>query len=525
MSDDVTPPATPDDDVRPVRRALLSVFDKSGVVELARDLVALDVELVSTGSTARMLRDAEVPVLEVADVTGSPEVMGGRVKTLHPRIHGGILVDRDVPGHLEDLHRIGGAPIDLVVVNLYPFADTVASGATDAEIVEMIDVGGPTMIRAAAKNLAHVGVVVDPSEYGLLVRHLKRHGGLTASARRELATKAFSHTATYDAAVANWFHRDEPWPRWTHLTLTRSGEPLRYGENPHQEAAFYVDRLNPDSGLGGAEQLHGRPLSYNNYIDTDAAFAMAADFDEPCVAIVKHTNPAGLAVADTLEAAYGRALAGDPVSAFGGIVAVNRTLDAATARRIVEVFTEVVLAPQVDEDALEILRERKNLRVLRLPGFGRPTRIRLLRSVDGGVLVQDGDVAPERVEEWRVATTARPDDATMADLRFAWTAAKHVKSNAIVLARDRAVVGIGAGQMSRVDAVRLAVEKSDGRHQGAVLASDAFFPFRDGPDEAAKAGVAAIAQPGGSVRDDEVVAAADEHGIAMVLTGRRHFRH
>jgi len=510
-------------DVQPVRRAVVSVFDKTGVEDLARGLHEAGVEIVSTGSTARAVAAAGVPVVEVADVTGFPECLDGRVKTLHPRVHAGILADRSKPDHLAQLADLEVDPVDLVVVNLYPFAETVARGASDAEVVEMIDIGGPTMVRAAAKNHAAVAVVTSPDDYATVLDELAEHGGTTRATRTALARRAFQHTAAYDAAVASWFQRDQELPATLHLTLERRGEPLRYGENPHQQAGFYVD--GSGRGLGVAEQLHGKELSYNNLLDTDAAWAMAVDLDEPCVAIIKHTNPAGYAVRGTLEDAYVAALAGDPVSAFGGIVAANRPVDVATARRIVEVFTEVVIAPGYDADALEVLRGKKNLRILRMPDASRAEGSRVLRSIDGGVLVQDGDVGAEPYDQWRVATEASPDEATMADLRFAWTVARHTKSNAIVLVRDRAVVGVGAGQMSRVDAVRLAVEKADGRHVGAVLASDAFFPFRDGPDAAADAGVVAMVQPGGSVRDDEVVAAADEHGIAMVMTGRRHFRH
>lgn len=513
-------------DVLPIRRALISVYDKTGIEELARGLHEHGVELLSTGSTAARIADAGVPVTPVSEVTGFPECLDGRVKTLHPSIHAGILADRRVPEHMAQLDELGIEPIDLVVANLYPFADTVASGASDDEIVEMIDIGGPTMVRAAAKNHASVGVVVAPSNYGAVLTHLAEDGGLTADGRRHLAAAAFAHTAGYDAAVANWFHRDEGFPRWLSMQMRRQ-QSLRYGENPHQHAAFYVhgQAAAAGAGLGAAEQLHGKELSYNNIVDVDAAWAMAIDLDQPCVAIIKHTNPAGYAVGQTLEVAYQRALAGDPVSAFGGIVAANRPIDAATAAHVVEVFTEVVIAPGFDDDALEILRTKRNLRLLRMPHAERPGGGWDLRSVAGGLLVQSSDVGDEPTGDWEVATAAQPDDGVLADLRFAWTVAKHVKSNAIVLVKDLAVVGVGAGQMSRVDSVRLAVEKSNGRHEGAVLASDAFFPFRDGPDAAAAAGIVAIVQPGGSVRDDEVVAAADEHGVAMVMTGRRHFRH
>jgi phosphoribosylaminoimidazolecarboxamide formyltransferase/IMP cyclohydrolase len=511
-------------DVTPVRRALVSVYDKTGVVDLARALAARDVEIVSTGSTAQRIREADIPVTYVADVTGFPECLDGRVKTLHPKVHAGLLADRAKDHHMEELRNLGVEPIDLVVGNLYPFADAVASGAPDHEIIEMIDIGGPTMVRAAAKNFWSIGVVVSPADYDEVVAALAAHDGLPEPLRRRLATAAFDHVAAYDAAIANWFHRDEDHPGALHLSLTRSGEPLRYGENPHQGAALYVDTADPEAGLGGATQLHGKALSYNNLVDTDAAWRMACDFTRPCVAIIKHTNPAGLAVADDLVTAHERSLAGDPVSAFGGIVAANRQIDGATAAKIVEVFTEVVIAPGYTDDALATLTTKKNLRILEAP-VEDVTAERTLRTIDGGMLVQDGDVGPEPFEDWEVVTRAQPDEGMLADLRFAWMAAKHVKSNAIVLVRDEAIVGAGAGQMSRVDAVRLAVEKSGDRHTGAVLASDAFFPFRDGPDAAAEAGVRAIVQPGGSIRDDEVVAAADEHGLVMVLTGRRHFLH
>lgn len=506
----------------PVRRALISCFDKSGVAELAAALHERDVTLVSTGSTAATVRDAGVPVTEVADVTGFPECLDGRVKTLHPRVHAGILADRTDPAHVAELEELDVATIDLVAVNLYPFTDTVAAGAGEDDVVEMIDIGGPTMIRAAAKNHGSVVVLVDPDDYGRVLAELDEHGGVTAATRRELAAKAFRHTAAYDAAVATWFQRDEALPTQLSLALPRRAA-LRYGENPHQRAALYT--YGVDIGLAAAEQLHGKELSYNNLLDTDAAWGMAVDLDDPAVAIIKHTNPAGYATGEDLPTAYARALEGDPVSAFGGIVAANRPLDRATAERIAEVFTEVVIAPGYDDDALEVLQSKKNLRILQMPDAQRPRGGWQLRSVAGGLLVQDLDVGEEPWGDWEVVTQARPDEQMLADLRFAWTACKHTKSNAIVLAKHGQVVGVGAGQMSRVDSVRLAVERSGERHVGAVLASDAFFPFRDGPDAAAAAGVAALVQPGGSVRDDEVIAAADEHGLVMVLTGRRHFRH
>ncbi len=510
-------------DVRTIQRALVSVYDKSGLEELAVALRDAGVAIVSTGSTAKVVADAGIEVTEVSTVTGFPEIMGGRVKTLHPGIHAGILADRSKEEHLAALEHHGIAEIDLVVVNLYPFASTVADPDVDAaQAVEMIDIGGPAMVRAAAKNHGSVAVVVSPQDYPELIAQLKEHGGLTLDARRRLAARAFAHTAAYDAAVASWFTRDEAFPD-SYLQPYRKAQGLRYGENPHQRAAYYTEA---DAwGLGSARQLHGKELSYNNLLDTDAAWGMVCDFSDPCVAIIKHTNPAGLAVAETLAAAYPKALAGDPVSAFGGIVAANQPVDAETARSIVEVFTEVVVAPGFDDEALDVLKTKANLRILAVERPQPPASPAVVRTVSGGLLVQDADVAAEEYDAWRVATTVQPDEGTLAELRFAWQACKHVKSNAIVLTNDRAIVGVGAGQMSRVDSVRLAVEKSAGRSAGAVLASDAFFPFRDGPDAALEAGVRAIVQPGGSVRDEEVVAACEERGVPLVLTGRRHFRH
>jgi len=519
--------AAPTPDVVAVRRALVSCFDKSGLVELGRALAERGVELVSTGSTAATLAGAGIAVTEVTAVTGFPECLDGRVKTLHPAVHAGVLADRRRPAHLEELAALGIAPFDLVVVNLYPFERTVAAGAADDDVVEMIDVGGPTMVRAAAKNHAAVTVVVDPADYAVVLDELDRHGGTTLGTRRRLATTAFRHTAAYDVAIASWFGRDEDPPAWLGIAVERDSV-LRYGENPHQAAALYRPPALVGAGVAGvasARRIGGKELSHNNLLDADAAWGMVVDLDEPAVVIVKHTNPAGLATAGDVTTAYERALEGDPVSAFGGIVATNRPLDGGTARRIIEVFTEVVVAPAFDDEALAVLATRPNLRVLQVPDAARPSGGRVLRSIGGGLLLQAADDGPEPFDRWRVVTRAVPDEGTLADLRLAWIAAKHTKSNAIVLARDGRVVGVGAGQMSRVDSVRLAVERSGGRHEGSVLASDAFFPFRDGPDAAAAAGVRAIVQPGGSVRDEEVVAAADEHGIAMLLTDRRHFRH
>ena len=516
----------------PVRRALVSCFDKTGVAEFARALADQGTELISTGSTAATLRGAGIEVTEVADLTGFPECLDGRVKTLHPRVHAGLLADGTDPAHVAELEELGIEPIDLVVVNLYPFKETVSSGAPEADVVEMIDIGGPTMIRAAAKNHGSVGVLVNPDDYDAVLGELAANGGLSLALRRKLAATAFKHTAAYDAAVATWFQRDEDLPTQLSVALPRRAS-LRYGENPHQRAALYefhgqsstVAGPKPTGGIAAATQLHGKELSYNNLLDTDAAWGMAVDQDEPTVAIIKHTNPAGYATAQELEVAYERALEGDPVSAFGGIVATNRPVDAATAGRISEVFTEVVIAPGYETAALEVLQQKKNLRILQMPDASPPQDGWSVRSIAGGLLVQDLDAQDEPYDQWEIVTEVAPDEATLADLRFAWTACKHTKSNAIVLANDNQVVGVGAGQMSRVDSVRLAVERSGERHKGAVLASDAFFPFRDGPDSAAAAGIRAIVQPGGSVRDDEVIAAANEHGIAMIFTGRRHFRH
>jgi phosphoribosylaminoimidazolecarboxamide formyltransferase/IMP cyclohydrolase len=523
--------------VTPVRAALISCFDKTGVPELAAALAARGVRIVSTGSTAATIREAGVEVVEVADLTGFPECLGGRVKTLHPRVHAGILADRNEPEHVAQLDELGIEPIDLVVVNLYPFERTVASGAADADVVEMIDVGGPTMLRAAAKNHGSVGVVVDPADHARVLADLAAHDGLSTELRAELAATAFRHTAAYDAAIATWFaQRAEraseesegvaapglP-PAFLGLALDRAA-PLRYGENPHQRAGLY--RLpGARRGVASARQLGGKELSFNNLLDTHAAWSLVAEFDEPAVVIIKHTNPAGVAIAPTLLAAYEGALAGDPVSAFGGIVALNRPVDGATAKAITGVFTEVVIAPGYTAEAREVLAAKTNLRVLEHADAARPASEWQVRSIDGGVLVQTTDAGAEPWDTWRTVSARPLDAAREADLRLAWIVAKHASSNAIVAARDSRIVGVGAGQMSRVDSVRLAVERAGGRQEGAVAASDAFFPFRDAVDALASAGIVAIVQPGGSVRDEEVIAAADEHGITMVLTGRRHFRH
>lgn len=506
-----------------VTRALISVSDKSGVGELAGGLAGLGVEIVSTGSTAKAIRDAGVDVREVSDVTGFPEMMDGRVKTLHPVVHAGILADRSNPGHMKELEAQGIEPIDLVVVNLYPFERTASSGASDDEVVEQIDIGGPTLVRAAAKNFHSVAVVVSPSRYQELLEALKA-AKLDEAMRRSLAAEAFAHVAVYDAAIAGWFAQEwneEP-PPAVSLGLVRV-ESLRYGENPHQRAAMYRQPLSPGP-FGGAQVLQGKEMSFNNWLDAEAARALAAVLEGPAAVIVKHHNPCGAAVAATGAEAYRAAFESDTVSAFGGVVAFNREVDEAAAAAMAEVFTEVVIAPEFSEAALATFEGKKNLRVVRaaLPRSG-GLELRLISG--GGGLIQDADVITETRDEMKVVSKREPTEEEWSDLLFAWTVAARVKSNAIVLASGRATVGVGAGQMSRVDSVEIASRKAGERSRGSAMASDAFFPFRDGIDRAAEAGVAAVIQPGGSVRDDEVVAAADEHGMAMVFTSRRHFRH
>jgi phosphoribosylaminoimidazolecarboxamide formyltransferase/IMP cyclohydrolase len=501
----------------------VSVSDKHGLVPLARGLAASGATLVSTGSTAELLAGEGVPVTRVSEVTGFPEMMGGRVKTLHPSIHAGILADKANPGHLEELGEQGIEPIDLVVVNLYPFEATVASGAEPNEVVEQIDIGGPTLIRAAAKNHRSVGVVVDPNRYGEVLAAIEA-GGLPADLRASLAADAFAHVARYDAAIASWFagRSGEDGPSVSHALGLERVASLRYGENPHQRAALYREALS-EGPLGGAAVLQGKEMSFNNWLDAEAARSLAASLDGPAAVIVKHHNPCGAAVAGSLAEAYRAALASDPASAFGGVVAFNGQVDEAAAAAMAEVFTEVIVAPGFDDEALASFATRTSLRVLAAPPPGPPGLE--VRPIEGGALIQDRDVAPETRDEMKVVSRREPTERQWADLLFGWAVAARVKSNAIVLASGRATVGVGAGQMSRVDAVDIACRKASSRARGASMASDAFFPFRDGIDRAAEAGVAAVIQPGGSVRDEEVVAAADEHGMAMVLTARRHFRH
>ena len=504
-----------------IRRALISVSDKAGVLDLARGLVDAGVEIVSSGGTASALAGAGISVTPVADVTGAPEILDGRVKTLHPNIHGGILADRRKPEHLSQLQVQGIEPIDLVICNLYPFERIVAHPSVDEnDAVEQIDIGGPAMVRAAAKNWHSVAVCVDPAHYGDLLGEIQSTGEVAEGTRRRLAREAFAHTAAYDAAIARYFARDEAFPDRMVLGFDKVMD-LRYGENPHQEAAFYRTAGAP-GGLAAAEQLHGKELSFNNLLDADAAWRLVAELNDTACVIVKHSNPCGVAVADSVATAHARALECDRTSAFGGIVALNVPCDAATAQGIAEVFTEVVIAPGFADDAMEILSAKKNLRLLRVPAS--PPIDLDLRKVSGGLLVQSPDPA-DSGSDAKVVTRVEPTEEQWRDLRFAWVVAKHVKSNAIVLARDLMAVGVGAGQMSRVESTELAARRAGERAAGTVCASDAFFPFRDGLDAAVEAGARAVIQPGGSVRDDEVIAAADEHGIPMVFTGRRHFRH
>ncbi|WP_019632414.1 bifunctional phosphoribosylaminoimidazolecarboxamide formyltransferase/IMP cyclohydrolase [Actinomadura atramentaria] len=517
-----------------IKRALISVYDKTGLEELARGLHAAGVEIVSTGSTAGRIAAAGVPVLKVEKLTGFPECLDGRVKTLHPKVHAGLLADRRKDDHVQQLDDLHVEPFDLAVVNLYPFADTVDSGAGPDECVEQIDIGGPTMVRAAAKNHASVAVVVDPAAYGDVLAAVEQ-GGFTLEQRRRLAALAFSHTASYDVAVASWFAntyaKDEQaeesgWPDFLGATWQRS-DVLRYGENPHQKAALFTD-TGRAGGLAGAEQLHGKEMSYNNYVDAEAARRAAYDFAEPAVAIIKHANPCGIAVGADVAEAHRKAHECDPVSAYGGVIAVNRPVTAAFAESVKEIFTEVIVAPDFDADALEILRGRwKNLRLLRCPDG--PSNATEFRRIDGGVLVQTVDRVDAGGDDpatWELKVGAPADEATLRDLAFAWRAVRAVKSNAILLAADGATVGVGMGQVNRVDSAKLAVQRAGAeRAAAAVGASDAFFPFPDGLEALAEAGVRAIVEPGGSIHDPEVIEAAEKAGITLYFTGVRHFFH
>ena len=514
---------------RPVRRALISVYDKARLSELAVGLHGLGVEIVSTGSTARLIADAGVPVVPIERLTGFPECLDGRVKTLHPNVHAGLLADSRRPEHVAQLGELGIAPFDLLVSNLYPFTATVTSGAGPEECVEQIDIGGPAMVRAAAKNHHSVAVVVDPGRYDWVLEQVK-DGGFELADRRLLAVEAFRHTATYDIAVASWMGSvlapepgAGPFPAWVGASWNRSAG-LRYGENPHQAAALYVSGA---PGLAAAEQLHGKEMSYNNYVDADAAWRAAHDHEAACVAIIKHANPCGIAVGADIADAHRKAHATDPVSAYGGVIAANQEVSMTMAEQVAEVFTEVVLAPSFSDGAVEVLTRKKNLRVLRLPGaVGR--RGAELRAISGGLLLQQRDAldAPgDDPANWTLATGEPVPADVLSDLAFAWRACRSVKSNGILLAADQAAVGVGMGQVNRVDAARLAVTRAGDRARGSVAASDAFFPFPDGLQVLIDAGVRAVVQPGGSVKDEQVVAAAAAAGIPMYVTGTRHFAH
>jgi phosphoribosylaminoimidazolecarboxamide formyltransferase / IMP cyclohydrolase len=511
-------------DVREVRRALLAVYDKRGVVDLARSLAELGVSLVSSGGTAAELGRAGLEVTPVEEVTGFPEMLEGRVKTLHPKIHGGLLADTRKPAHLEQLAEHGIEPFDLVVVNLYPFRETVASGAPFDEVIEKIDIGGPAMVRAAAKNFESVGVVVDPSSYEGVLGEIREHGGLSRATRERLAAAAFAHTAAYDAAVASWFAQQaagEGMPSFVGLALEKVGD-LRYGENPHQRGALYGESAEPGP-LGGARVLQGKDMSFNNWLDAEAAYSLVAALPPSACVIVKHNNPCGVAVASEQDEAYRRAFDCDTVSAFGGIVAFDSECTGAAAEAMRDVFTEVVIAPGYEPGALDAFGLRRNLRVVQapLPDLGGMD----VRTMPGGALVQDRDLVAERRDDFEVVSSREPTEEEWRDLLLAWTIAWRVKSNTIVLVRDGATVGIGAGQMSRVDSSWIATRKAGDRAKGASMASDAFFPFPDALEVAADGGATAVIHPGGSKGDDAVLEAAEQRGMAVVLTGRRHFRH
>lgn len=512
-----------------IKRAIISVSDKTGVVEFARKLHEYGVEIVSTGGTMKTLREAGIPVTYVSDVTGFPEIMDGRVKTLNPYIHGGILAIRDNPEHIRAMkqHNIRG--VDMVVVNLYPFRQTIAKpDVTLDEAIENIDIGGPSMIRAAAKNYRFVTIVVNPARYGSIIQEIEENGGdISEGTRMTLAHEAFEHTAEYDACISQYFSRqlgEGNFPRTINMSFERV-QKLRYGENPHQKAAFYREKNFTGNGVANARQLHGKELSFNNIVDTEAAYNLVAEFEMPAAAIIKHTNPCGVGIGKSAAEAYIKAYEADPVSAYGGIVALNREVDQAVAEQISKIFIEAVIAPGYSEEALNMLSRKKNIRLLdaAMPVSGEH---RLdFKKVSGGLLVQDADIDDAARSEMKVVTRREPTDAEWEQLMFAWKVVKHVKSNAIVVAADNRTLGIGAGQMNRVGSAAIALEQAGEKATGAVLSSDAFFPFRDTVDTAAKAGITAIIQPGGSVRDEESIQAADEHGMAMVFTGMRHFKH
>jgi len=507
------------------KKAIVSVYDKTGIADFCRELPDLGYEILSSGGTAKHLEENGIPVTKISDFTGFPEMLDGRVKTLHPKIHGGILAERGKPEHLKQLEVQGMSPIDLVVVNLYPFEDTVKSGAKLEEIIEMIDIGGPTLIRAAAKNHEDVLVVVDPTDYAKVLEELK--GKVTKETKQALALKAFEHTAQYDSIINNYLREafgTEGLSENLNLTF-RKAQELRYGENPNQDAAFYKDIFQKETCVASAKQLHGKELSYNNIMDTDAAFELVKEFETPAVAIIKHTNPCGCAARDSIEEAFVEAHACDPMSAFGSVVALNRDCTKGCAELMKENFIEVLIAPTFDEDALAILKEKKNIRLLESGPIHSSEEGYTLRKVVGGALVQTRRSPNATKESLKVVTKKAPSEKEIEDLLFAWKVIEHVKSNAILFVKDGATVGVGAGQMSRIDSCKIAARKAGEKSKGAVMASDAFFPFRDGIDAAAEAGITAVIQPGGSKRDQEVIDACDEHGISCVFTGMRVFKH
>ena len=516
-----------------IRRAIVSVSDKSGIISFTKGLAQMGVEILSTGGTAKTLREQGISVTDISDYTGFPEMLDGRVKTLHPKVHGGLLGQRSKPEHVQKMKEHGILPIDLVAVNLYPFEATVAKeGCSLEEAIENIDIGGPTMLRSAAKNYPDVTVLVDPKDYDPILSELKERGEISIETNFRLAKKVFQHTARYDGAISNYLGQIEKGKKVHEFPETftfqvKKAQELRYGENPHQRAAFYQEYLLTEPSVSNAAQIQGKELSFNNILDLDSAFETVKEFEEAATVIIKHNNPCGAAISNrSLGDAYRKARDCDPVSAFGGVVGFNRIVDAETAKEMAQIFLEAIIAPGFDPEALEILKMKKDLRILQSPPLTHSLQKGYdLRKVVGGLLVQDRDLGRVSMDQWRVVTKRKPTEEEKRAMAFGWKVAKHVKSNAIVLVREDRTIGIGAGQMSRVDSTRLAVMKAQSSTKGTVLASDAMFPFRDGVDTGAEAGATAIIQPGGSIRDDEVIAAADEYNIAMVFTGMRHFRH
>ncbi|HAP66509.1 MAG TPA: bifunctional phosphoribosylaminoimidazolecarboxamide formyltransferase/inosine monophosphate cyclohydrolase [Nitrospinae bacterium] len=513
-----------------IQRALVSVSKKDGLLDFAKGLNEMGVEILSTGGTAKILKDNNIPVIQVSDYTKFPEIMDGRVKTLHPLIHGGLLGKRDDKKHVEEMKKHGIKPIDMVVVNLYPFEETISkNGVTLDEAIENIDIGGPSMLRSSAKNFQDVAVVVDSDDYEDILAEMKENDGdLSYDTKMKLSVKAFKHTARYDSLISKYLEskvEGEGFPSILNLQYEKITD-LRYGENPHQKASFYENIGLNKGTLSKAKQLHGKELSYNNILDLNAALELVREFDETAAVIIKHTNPCGVATGNSLVQAYRKARETDPLSAFGGIIAFNKNVDEDTAKEIASTFIEAVIVPDYDDSALAILKEKKNIRLLKLPDFNKKAEKEYdLRTVSGGILLQDKDSVTLNEDNLKIVTNRQPTEKEWTAMRFAWKVAKHVKSNAIIYAADNETVGIGAGQMSRVDSSKLAAMKANKPIEGTAMASDAFFPFRDSVDEAAKVGVTAIIQPGGSVKDEEVIAAANEHNIAMVFTGIRHFRH